>query len=88
MVFDTVPEWASKATLSGKARTREGYMPPPMPYGSGRGERERIAALSPAIRDVHASGPTAGRDVGFGLVAPALYRLAPAAMPRIFALRF
>ena len=88
MVFDTVPEWASKATLSGKARTREGYEPPPMPYGSGRGEGERIAALSPAIRDVHTLRPDRGPDAGFGLIAPALYRLAPAAMPRIFALRF
>jgi O-methyltransferase involved in polyketide biosynthesis len=88
MVFDTVPAWASKATLSGKARTREGYAPPPMPYGSGRGERERVAALSPAIRSVHALRPDRGPDLGFGLLAPALYRLAPAAMPRIFALRF
>jgi len=88
MVFDTVPEWASKATLSGKARTREGYAPPPMPYGSGRGEPERIAALSPAIRDVHTLRPDRGPDVGFGLIAPALYRVAPATMPRILALRF
>ncbi len=88
MVFDTVPSWASKATLTGKARTREGYEPPPMPWGSGGSERERIAALTPAIADVHALRPDRAGDPVFGLLAPALQRVVPAAMPRIFALRF
>jgi O-methyltransferase involved in polyketide biosynthesis len=88
MVFDTVPTWASKATLSGKARTPEGYAPPPMPYGSGRGEPERIARLSPAIRDVHALRLPRADDPAFGLLAPLLQRVVPAALPRILALRF
>jgi O-methyltransferase involved in polyketide biosynthesis len=88
MVFDTVPVWASKATTSGKARTPQGYAPPPMPYGSGRGEPERIAALSPAIQDVHALRLPRAEDPAFGLLAPLLQRVVPSALPRIFALRF
>src|SRR3954447_25975900 len=37
MVFDTVPFWASRATRSGRMETADGYKPPPMPWGSGRG---------------------------------------------------
>jgi O-methyltransferase involved in polyketide biosynthesis len=88
MVFDTVPSWASKATTSGKARTPTGYTPPPMPWGSGRGEPERIAALSPAIRDVHALRLPRADDREFGLLAPLLSRFAPSVLPRILALRF
>jgi O-methyltransferase involved in polyketide biosynthesis len=88
MVFDTVPFWASKATTSGKARTPTGYTPPPMPWGSGRGEPERVAALSPAIRDVHALRLPRADDREFGLLAPLLQRTIPSALPRILALRF
>jgi O-methyltransferase involved in polyketide biosynthesis len=88
MVFDTVPSWASKATTSGKARTPTGYAPPPMPWGSGRGEPERVAALSPAIRDVHALRLARADDREFGVIAPLLQRFAPALLPRILALRF
>ncbi len=88
MVLDTVPFWASKATLSGKMKTADGYAPPPMPWGSGRGEAARIAALSPSIRDVHRLRPPRADDRAFGLLAPALQRLAPALLPQILALRF
>jgi O-methyltransferase involved in polyketide biosynthesis len=88
MVFDTVPFWASKATTSGKARTPQGYTPPPMPWGSGRGEPRRVAALSPAIRDVHALRLPRADDREFGLIAPLLARVAPSLLPRILALRF
>jgi O-methyltransferase involved in polyketide biosynthesis len=88
MVFDTVPAWASRATTSGRARTPQGYTPPPMPWGSARGERERIAALSPAIQAVHALRLARAGDRAFGLVAPLLQRAAPSVLPRIFALRF
>jgi O-methyltransferase involved in polyketide biosynthesis len=88
MVFDTVPFWASKATTSGKMRTAEGYEPPPMPWGSGRGELSRVAALSPAIRDVHRLRLPRADDREFGFIAPALQRLVPALMPQILALRF
>ena len=57
-------------------------------YGSGRGERERIAALTPAIQDVHALRLPRADDLAFGLVAPLLQRAIPSALPRIFALRF
>jgi hypothetical protein len=88
MVFDTVPWWSSRATVSGRMRTPEGYAPPPMPWGSRRGERERIAALSPRIRDVHALRLPRAHDREFGLVAPLAQRLIPSALPRIFAVRF
>ena len=88
MVFDTVPFWASKAATSGRMQTAEGYTPPPMPWGSGRGEAARIAALSPSIRDVHRLRLPHADDREFGLVAPALQRFAPALMPQILALRF
>ena len=88
MVFDTVPFWASKATTSGKMKTPEGYQTPPMPWGSGRGEAARVAALSPAIRDVHRLRLPRADDREFGLVAPALQQFAPALMPQILALRF
>jgi O-methyltransferase involved in polyketide biosynthesis len=88
MVFDTVPFWASRATTAGKMQTAEGYKAPPMPWGSGRGETSRVAALSSSIRDVHRlSLPRAG-DRAFGGVAPALARVAPALLPQILALRF
>lgn len=32
MVFDTVPWWASRATMDQRMRTREGYAPPPTGY--------------------------------------------------------
>ena len=88
MVFDTVPFWASKATTSGKMKTDAGYSPPEMPWGSGRGERARVAALSPHIRDVHRLRLPRADDREFGLVAPLLQRLVPSAMPQILALRF
>jgi O-methyltransferase involved in polyketide biosynthesis len=88
MVFDTVPFWASKATTSGKMQTADGYKPPPMPWGSGRGEAARVAALSPAIRDVHRLRLPRADDPAFGLLAPALARVAPALLPQILALRF
>jgi O-methyltransferase involved in polyketide biosynthesis len=88
MVFDTVPFWASRATQSGKMKTADGYTAPPMPWGSGRGEAARVAALSPAIRDVHRLTLPRADDRAFGLVAPALQRFAPALMPQILALRF
>jgi O-methyltransferase involved in polyketide biosynthesis len=67
MVFDTVPFWASKATTAGKMRTAEGYKAPPMPWGSGRGEAARVAALSPAIRDVHRLLLPRADDRAFGV---------------------
>jgi O-methyltransferase involved in polyketide biosynthesis len=88
MVFDTVPFWASKATTSGKMKTADGYQPPPMPWGSGRGEAARVAALSPHILDVHRLRLPRADDRAFGLVAPMLQRVAPALMPQILALRF
>ena len=88
MVFDTVPFWASKATTSGKMQTADGYTPPPMPWGSGLREASRVAALSPAIRDVHRLRLPRADDRAFGLVAPALQRFAPVLMPQILALRF
>jgi O-methyltransferase involved in polyketide biosynthesis len=88
MVFDTVPFWASKATMSGKMKTADGYTPPPMPWGSGRGELARVAALSPAIRDVHRLRLPRADDRAFGLVAPLLQRFVPALLPQILALRF
>jgi O-methyltransferase involved in polyketide biosynthesis len=88
MVFDTVPFWASKATTAGKMQTADGYTAPPMPWGSGRGEAARVAALSPAIRDVHRLRLPRAEDRAFGVVAPLLHRLAPALMPQILALRF
>src|SRR3954454_17236900 len=87
MVFDTVPFWASKATTSGKMQTADGHRPPPMPWGSGRGEASRVSALSPAIRDVHRLRLPRADDRAFGLVAPALARVAPALLPQIPALR-
>jgi O-methyltransferase involved in polyketide biosynthesis len=88
MVFDTVPFWASKATTSGKMKTAEGYQAPPMPWGSGRGEAARVAALSPRILDVHRLRLPRADDRAFGLVAPVLQRVVPALMPQILALRF
>ena len=88
MVFDTVPFWASKATLSGKMETADGYKPPPMPWGSGVGEAARVAALSPRILDVHRLRLPRADDRAFGVVAPLLARVAPALLPQILALRF
>ena len=88
MVFDTVPFWASKATVAGKMKTREGYTSPVMPWGSGRGESARVAVLSPWIRDVHRLRLPRADDRAFGVVAPLLQRLVPALMPQILALRF
>ena len=41
-----------------------------------------------AIAGVHALRPARAGAPAFGLLAPALQRFLPAAMPRIFALRF
>jgi hypothetical protein len=69
-------------------KTAEGYQAPPMPWGSGRGEAARVAALSPRILDVHRLRLPRADDRAFGLVAPVLQRVAPALMPQMLALRF
>ncbi|WP_280382995.1 class I SAM-dependent methyltransferase [Nocardia wallacei] len=62
LMFDTIPPWFARKTMSGYSKT-EHYTAPPMPWGV---RRDDIAALlrgwSPRIREVHVRnyGPSRG----------------------------
>ena len=63
MVFDVAPRWLSERSRRGDLVNREGYRAPPWPWGMGRAQERRIAAL-PGIASllVRSAFPRAGRD--------------------------
>jgi O-methyltransferase involved in polyketide biosynthesis len=77
MVFDGVPRWFSKLTVAGRMKNPQGYVAPPMPYGTGPGESARIAALSPAIAEVRELRLARGRGPLFRYVLPLASRIGP-----------
>jgi O-methyltransferase involved in polyketide biosynthesis len=74
MIFDGVPPWFSRRTLSGQLRTSQGYQAPPMPWAVDAAEKEKIRALPnvAGLRDVTAP---AGRGPLYGLLFPLLNRI-------------
>ncbi|GAB3985416.1 class I SAM-dependent methyltransferase [Actinoallomurus acanthiterrae] len=74
MVFDGVPPWFSRRTLSGQMTTAQGYQAPPMPWAVDAAEKARLRAL-PNIAELRDLRPPRGRGPLYGAVFPALNRL-------------
>ncbi|GAA4987443.1 class I SAM-dependent methyltransferase [Kitasatospora paranensis] len=80
MVFDAVPRWFSRLTLTGRMRSA-GYQAPPMPWGMDAGERAKLRTASPAVGAVRDVGPTGGRGP-VGALLPFALTLPPLATRR------
>ncbi|MEV0408078.1 class I SAM-dependent methyltransferase [Actinoallomurus sp. NPDC050550] len=74
MVFDGVPPWFSRRTLSGQMKTAQGYQAPPMPWAVDAAEKARLRAL-PNIAELRDLRAPRGRGPLYGAVFPVLNRL-------------
>ncbi|MER6682997.1 class I SAM-dependent methyltransferase [Streptomyces olivaceoviridis] len=75
LVFDAVPRWFGERTLSGRMRTAQGYVTPPMPWALDAGELPKIRTAHPAVTEVRELPLPRGRGAYFGVVWPVLRRL-------------
>ncbi|MGW5495080.1 class I SAM-dependent methyltransferase [Streptomyces olivaceoviridis] len=75
LVFDAVPRWFAERTLSGRMRTAQGYVTPPMPWALDAGELPKIRTAHPAVTEVRELPLPRGRGAYFGVVWPVLRRL-------------
>ncbi|MCT7657038.1 class I SAM-dependent methyltransferase [Mycobacterium deserti] len=50
MMFDSIPQWFSKRTVSGKLRLSDRYLAPPMPFSMSADEGEALAGTIPGVR--------------------------------------
>jgi O-methyltransferase involved in polyketide biosynthesis len=73
MVFDVAPRWLSERSRRGALVNDAGYRAPPWPWGMGREQERRIAAL-PGVASLRPVGLPRGRGPLHGLVLPALTR--------------
>ncbi len=89
IVFDVVPRWLSERSRRGDLVNREGYRAPPWPWGMGRVQERRIAAL-PGIASLRPVGLPRGRGAVHGLALPALTRapLTRRLLPGVVRVRF
>lgn len=82
MLFDAVPRWFSRRTLSNKVGGREGYQPPPMPWSVNASELARISSF-PGVTDLQELPLTSGRGLVFGRVLPLVSRVSSLRRSRI-----
>ncbi len=89
MVFDTAPRWLSARSRRGALVNEAGYRAPPWPWGMGRAEERRLAAL-PGVASLRPVGLPRGRGALHGLVLPAATRapLVRRLLPAAFRMRF
>jgi O-methyltransferase involved in polyketide biosynthesis len=75
MCLDAVPRSFSARTLRGAMATREGYRPPPMPWGMDPGEVRRLPATVAGVAEAREVPLPRGRGLVFGYLAPLPGRL-------------
>lgn len=75
MMFDSVPPWFGKRTMSGKMKLSDRYTIPPMPFSQSPDEAVGLAGRIPGIRVAHDVPMPAGRGLFKLLAAPAWDRI-------------
>ncbi len=71
MMFDTIPRWLSRKTLSGW-RLTPNYTTPPMPWGIDVDEQQALRRLHPNIVEVREVDIGRGQGFLFGTMIPLL----------------
>jgi O-methyltransferase involved in polyketide biosynthesis len=76
MVFDGVPPWFSRRTVSGQMKTAQGYRTPPMPWAVDAAEKDRLRSI-PGIDELRDLKAPRGRGLLYGLAFPLANRIRP-----------
>lgn len=90
MLFDAIPKWLNRPSVTAAMQTPSGYRCPPRPWGVNGAAQRGFRALHPNIVDARGLWITRGRGLLFGLLAHRANRipLVRRYLPSIVALRF
>jgi O-methyltransferase involved in polyketide biosynthesis len=77
LLFDTIPQWWSRRTLTGDFVTPGGFRPPPMPWALDPADQQAFARRHPELAEVRDLRIPRGRGPFWGALAPLLMRVLP-----------